>query len=87
MEIIIDNFKIEKLKDIPFYDLSELTIVNEGKETEREEYKTISYGVPFDTCIEQIVDYQMRNIEGVYSVKEYIDLYEEKVFEIAKHFE
>lgn len=87
MEIIIDNFKIKKLKEVMFFDLSELITVNAGKDSERQEYQVISYGIPFESCIKQIVDHQLRNIEGEFTLKEFVELYDEKVREIAKHFE
>lgn len=81
------GFKMEKLKDAPFYNLSILNIVNKGTDKEREEYKIVSYGIPFDVCIKVIVDHKMRQLEGIYTVKEYIEKYEQFINEIGDEIE
>lgn len=87
MTIEGDFYKIEKLDDAPFYNLSILTKVNKGTDKEREEFKLIGYGMPFNTCIERIVDYQLKNLEGIYSVKEFLEKYKELVNKIGNEFE
>jgi hypothetical protein len=87
MVVEYDKFKMEKLEDLPFYNLSILSVVNAGKENERKEFKVIGYGMPFDSCIRRIVDYEMSQIEGTYTIKEYIDKYEELVNKIGNEFE
>ena len=54
MVIEYGKFKMEKLEDAPFYDLSILSVINAGKENEREEFKIIGYGMPFDSCIKRV---------------------------------
>lgn len=81
------DYKIEKLTDAPFYNLSKLVTVNAGTDKERTEFKIVGYGMPFDTCIKQIVDNRMAKLEGTYSPKEYVNLYEEMVNELGKDFE
>lgn len=44
-------YEMKKLSDAPFYDLSVMTKVHEGSEKEREELKIVGYGIPFDSCI------------------------------------
>lgn len=87
MVVEYDKFKMEKIEDAPFYNLSILSVVNAGKENEREEFKIIGYGMPFDSCIKRIVDYEMSQIEGIYTIKEYIDKHEELVNKIGNEFE
>ena len=82
-----NGYKMEKLADASFYNLSILTKVHAGTEKEREEFKIVGYGMPFDVCIKHIVDYRMAKLEGSYSPKEYIDLYEEMVNELGKDFD
>lgn len=87
MVIEYGKFKMEKLEDAPFYNLSVLSVVNAGKENEREEFKIIGYGMPFDSCIKRIVDYEINQIEGIYTIKEYVEKYEELVNKIGNEFE
>ncbi len=87
MVIEYGKFKMEKLEDAPFYNLSVLSVVNAGKENEREEFKIVGYGMPFDSCIKRIVDYEIKQIEGVYTIKEYVEKYEELVNKIGNEFE
>ena len=82
-----NGYKMEKLTDASFYNLSIPVKINAGTDKEREEYKIVGYGMPFDSCIKQIVDYRMAKLEGVYSLKEYIDLYENMVNELGKDFD
>ncbi len=87
MVIEYGKFKMEKLEDLPFYNLSVLSVINAGKENEREEFKVIGYGMPFDSCIKRIVDYQMQSLEGTYTIKEYLEKYEELVNIIGNEIE
>jgi hypothetical protein len=82
-----NGYKMEKLTDASFYNLSIPVKVHAGTDKEREEFKIVGYGMPFDSCIKQIVDYRMAKLEGVYSLKEYIDLYENMVNELGKDFD
>jgi hypothetical protein len=87
MEIVGEFYKIEKLEDAPFYNLSLLTTINAGTEKERTEFKIVGYGMPFDSCIKRIVDYQLQTLEGEYTIKEYLEKYEEFVEIISNEFE
>jgi hypothetical protein len=87
MEIVGEFYKIEKLEDAPFYNLSLLTTINAGTEKERTEFKIVGYGMPFDSCIKRIVDYQLQTLEGEYTIKEYLEKYEELVEIISNEFE
>jgi hypothetical protein len=81
------DYKIEKLENSEFYNLSLLSIINKGTDKEREEFKVISYGIPFDECIKKIVDYKLRQVDGTYTIKEYVDKYKDLVNEIGNEFE
>lgn len=87
MEIVGEFYKIEKIEDAPFYNLSLLTTINAGTEKERTEFKIVGYGMPFDSCIKRIVDYQLQTLEGEYTIKEYLEKYEELVEIISNEFE
>ena len=43
--------------------------------------------MPFDVCIKRIVDYQLQTLEGEYTIKEYLEKYEELVEIISNEFE
>lgn len=81
------DFKIEKLKEGEFYNLSFLKIINKDKENEREEFEIVSYGIPIDLCIKKVVDYRLRDEEGEYTLQEYIERYKELVEDIGKLIE
>lgn len=82
-----DFYRMEKIKDAPFYNLSMLTIINKGTDKERSEFKIVGYGMPFDSCIKRIIDYQMQSLEGIYTIKEYLEKYEELVNIIGNEIE
>ena len=86
MEVIYKDFKITKLKDSYFYNLEKMETINE-KDGKRQEYKINSLGIPFHTCIEKIVDYELRNLDGVYTINEYLDIYKNLVNELSKAFD
>ena len=81
------SLKWRNLKMLHFIILSVLSVINAGKENEREEFKIIGYGMPFDSCIKRIVDYEINQIEGIYTIKEYVEKYEELVNKIGNEFE
>lgn len=69
------DFEMEQIKSTPFFNLKLPTKVNEGKENERSEMKLVGYGMPFETCIQQIVSKRFSLEDKTYSVKEYIESY------------
>lgn len=87
MTIKEQDFMIEKIPDMNFYNLSFSTVVNQGKDNERIEYKVVAYGIPFHTCIETIVDRRMRDITEEMTIKEYVNRYKEEVNKIGNLFE
>lgn len=82
MIIIKDKFFEMVQTSGPFFDLSILSKVNEGKENEREEMKLVSHSLPFESCIKQIVSYKIKDAN--YSFQEYINAYKSAVDDIAK---
>lgn len=70
----------------PFFDLSVPTKINEGKDNERTELKLIGHGLPFDVCMKHIVGLKMADIDGVYTIAEYIEKYKTVVDEVSKMF-
>ncbi len=80
-------FKMEKIDDSAFYNLSLLSVINKDTDKERVEFKVVAYGIPFDSCIREIVNYQLRELEGTYTIKEYIEKYEELVNIIGDEIE
>ena len=81
------DFKIEKIKDGFFYNFSVLKVINKGKDNEREEFDIHSYGIPFDQCIKLAIDIPIRNLEGIFSVKEYIEKCKEIINNIGELIE
>lgn len=86
MEIKGTDYKMEKLVDVPFYNLSRLVTINKGTDKERQEYKVVGYGMPFKSCIERVVSSKLDELEGTYSVKEYLEVYKEAVQKLFKDF-
>lgn len=83
MIIIKDlTFIMEQVKSTPFFNLKLPVIVNEGKDNERTDMKIVGYGMPFETCIQQIISKRFAEDDTIYSVKEYIEEYISKVKEL-----
>jgi hypothetical protein len=78
--IIIEDvdFKMEQVKSSPFFNLSLMVPVNEGKSSERYEMKLIGYGMTFESCLKQIVSYKLTEYERTCTVQEYLDLYKQE---------
>lgn len=87
MTILYKDFKLDKDDKAPFFNLSVKKIVNEGKDNEREEYQTLSYGVPFQTCIMVIIDYQVRNTDAEFTLAQFYEYYKELVEELGRELE
>ena len=81
-----NGYRMEKLSEARFYNLSIPVLVNAGTDKEREDWKIVGYGMPFKECIRRIVDYRMRSLEGSYSIREYLDLNKELVEKLGKDF-
>lgn len=87
MIVIEDNdFKMEQVKFSPFFDLSLMVPVNEGKSNERYEMKLIGYGMTFESCLKRIVSYKLENYDQVCTLQEYVDLYKQEVDSIMTLF-
>ena len=87
MTINYKDFQIKKNADVPFFDLLIKKTVNAGKDNEREEYQTISYGIPFQSCIVVMINYQLRNTDGVFTLPQFYAYYKELVQELDKEFQ
>ncbi len=78
---------VQSSKTGPFFNFSVLTTVNAGKETERKDMKLIAYGLPFETCMKQIVGLEMakqKEFSGAMTVAQYIAKYKEVVEKVSK---
>ena len=69
----------------PFFDLYQMVKVNEGKENEREELKLTHYGIPFETCIKNVIHHKIQDKE--YSLADYVTAYEKAVKELSELIE
>ncbi len=79
-----EGFKMEQVKDSPFFDLYILTAVNEGTDKERFDLKLEGYGMTFESCMKRIVSFRLSQLDVTCSVSEYIDLYEKEVKKVIK---
>ena len=85
MLVIKDSdFEMVQVKTSPFFNLSILTPVNEGKENERSEMKLFGYGMTFEDCLREVISLKLSRMEGTFTVSQYVELYEKEVKEIEK---
>ena len=85
MIVIKDSdFEMVQVKTSPFFNLSILTPINEGKENERFEMKLFGYGMTFEQCIKEVVNLKLSRIDKTITVSEYIKLYAEEVNKIER---
>jgi hypothetical protein len=85
--IKIEEFEMVQVDTGPFFNFSALTTINAGKENERKEMKLIAYGIPFETCMKQIVGIKMgkqKEFTGNVTVHDYIEKYKQVVNEVSK---
>jgi hypothetical protein len=79
------DFEMEQVKSAPFFDLSILSPVNEGKENERYEMKLAGYGMTFEHCMKTMIIHRLSQLEEVFSVAEYVQRYAEEVKKFASN--
>lgn len=79
-----EDFQIELNKGGTFFDLSMLTIVNEGKSNERSEFKPCAYGLTILGCIKYIVHSRFLKEEVELSLPEFILRYREEINKIKE---
>ena len=79
-----EEFEMVQVHTGPFFNFSALTTINAGKETERKEMKLVAYGLPFETCMKQIVGMEMAKEKGEMSAREYIEKYKNAVEKVSK---
>ena len=77
------DFEMEQVKNLPFFDLSMLVKINEGKENERTEMKLVAYAMPFEQCIKEIISHRLCQPDKEYTIAQYIHDYEEEVNKIC----
>ena len=83
MIIIKDlDFEMEQVKSTPFFNLKLPVKVNEGKDNERTDMKLVGYGMPFETCIQQIISRRFSEDDSTYTAMEYIREYTKQVHEL-----
>lgn len=75
MKIQEKTFELEQVKGTLFFNLSILTLVNEGKDTERSEMKLVGYGLPLSTCLQEIVSKEIEQTYSTLSLSEYVTIY------------
>ena len=80
------NFELTQVKDTEFFNLSVLSIINAGKDNERQEMKIVAYGLPFEAAFKKIVALKISQEHSgvICSTAEYIELYKNAVEEIGK---
>ncbi len=71
----------------PFFDLYLPTKINEGKINERTEMKLVGHGMPFEVCIKHLIGIKMKDEDGIYTIKEYIEKYKNVASEVFKLFQ
>lgn len=72
-----NGFQLEQVKKTPFFNLKMDTIVNAGKEKEREDSTIVGYGMSFLWCIKYIIHAKLNTTleDKIISPKKYIELY------------
>jgi hypothetical protein len=73
------DFLMEQVKNLPFFDLKMPSIVNEGKENERKELKIVAYAIPFEECIKTIIATRLNKTGKNYTMKSYMKAFVEEV--------
>jgi hypothetical protein len=79
-----EGFKMEQVKNSPFFDLYILTANHEATEKERLDLKLEGYGMTFEACMKRIISFRLSQLDIICSVSEYIDLYENEVKKVLK---
>lgn len=80
------DFRLTPIKDSgDMFDLELLRTVNKGKETERQEFKVIAYGVRIDSALRYITNARVaeRN-PGTIDLKTYLQEYRNIIDELKK---
>ncbi len=80
------DFRLTPIKDSgDMFDLELLRTVNKGKETERQEFKVIAYGVRIDSALRYIANARVaeRNL-GTIDLKTYLQEYRNIIDELKK---
>lgn len=81
-----NDFRLISLKDsCGIFDLELLKTVNKGKDTERQEFKNVAYGISFDRAMQYVIHDRLekRNPE-VINTKTYLKEYRDLVKDIKQ---
>jgi hypothetical protein len=73
------DFEMEQVKQTSFFDLNVMSLVNEGKDTERMELKLWGYGLSFETCVKTIIAHRLSLINKAASLTEYLSFYKKAI--------
>lgn len=74
-----NDFEMEQVKASPFFDLSVMTSINEGKDSKRLELKLWGYGMSFENCVKTIIAHRLSIINKTVSLTEYLSYYKKAV--------
>lgn len=80
------DFRLTPVKDSgDIFDLELLKTINKGKETERQEFKNVAYGITLETAIRYIANTRISaNYPDVINLKTYLKEYKKIIDEIKK---
>lgn len=80
------DFRLTPIKDSgDRFDLELLRTVNKGKETERQEFKNVAYGVTIESAMRYVANARIAaNNPDVIDLKTYLEEYKKIIDEIKK---
>jgi hypothetical protein len=78
------DFEMEQIKGTPFFNLKMPVVINEGTPKERVDMRLVGYGMPFKSCLKQIISYKLDTEDKSYTMAEYMKEYDKVVAEIVK---
>lgn len=87
MEAIVEkDFKIIPVSETSeLFDLEVLYTVNKGKDTERQEFRNVAYGVPLESAIKRIAQYRINTkLDGEIGLATYLNVYKDIIKEIKE---
>ena len=76
MDILFELYKLEP-EDIRFNLYKSVVRVNKKTKKEYNDYEVISYGIPFEDCLERIAKDKLKDKSGTTSIPEWIKQYQE----------
>lgn len=76
------DYRMEQVGKTPFYNLYFLEYVHKDKPNERSELKLFGYSVPFNSCIDYIVNKRLNDSDLTLNINEFIKFYEKTLREV-----